>query len=141
MSVARKRWLILGLLWIMTVGLTPAQAASTGLSVEETLATLGKGPTLGSLDAPVLIVEFSDFQCGFCRKFWGDTFPKLKSTYIDKGQLRFVYRHFAILGKHSVQAAQAAECAGEQGKFWSYHDKLFGKQGALAFTEAKLKLE
>lgn len=116
-----------------------AIGASQNLSVEETLATLGKGPILGSPGAPVTIVEFADFQCSFCRKFWAETFPKLKETYIKKGQLRFVYRHFAILGKFSVQAAQAAECAGEQGKFWEYHDKLFTNQGGLAFTESKLR--
>ena len=53
--------------------------------------------------------------------------------------MRFIYRHFAILGKHSLQAGQGAECAGEQGRFWEYHDKLFSNQGGLAFTNAKLK--
>lgn len=116
---------------------SPAIGASRPLSVEETLAALGNGPILGSRTAPVAIVEFSDFQCSFCKKFWADTLPKLKETYFKKGQVRFIYRHFAILGKHSMQAAQAAECAGEKGKFWEYHDKLFANQGA--FTEARLK--
>jgi protein-disulfide isomerase len=109
------------------------------LSVEETLAALGKGPTLGSASARVTIVEFSDFQCSFCRKFWADTLPKLKDTYIKQGKARFVYRHFAILGKFSEQAAMATECAGEQGKFWAYHDKLFANQGGLGFTQPKLE--
>ncbi|MBI2985915.1 MAG: DsbA family protein [Deltaproteobacteria bacterium] len=135
----RERWLIVLLAWTAIFGLAPAYAASGTLAVEETLAALGKGPTLGSPDAPVVIVEFSDFQCSFCRKFWAETLPKLKEAYIQKGQARFIYRHFAILGKHSVQAAQASECAAEQGKFWLYHDRLFQNQGALAFTEAKLK--
>jgi protein-disulfide isomerase len=87
----------------------------------------------------VTIVEFSDFQCSFCRKFWADTLPKLKDTYIKQGKARFVYRHFAILGKLSEQAALATECAGEQGKFWEYHDKLFANQGGLAFTQSKLE--
>jgi protein-S-isoprenylcysteine O-methyltransferase Ste14 len=68
-------------------------------TVEETLAALGKGPTLGSSSAAVSIVEFSDFQCSFCKKFWTDTLPKLKESYIKKGRARLVYRHFAILGK------------------------------------------
>lgn len=118
---------------------SPAIGASRPLSVEETLAALGNGPTLGSPNAPVTIVEFSDFQCSFCRKFWADTLPKLRETYIKKGQVRFIYRHFAILGKFSEQAAMAAECAGEQGKFWEYHDRLFANQGGLAFTQSKLE--
>lgn len=116
-----------------------AIAGSKVLSVEETLATLGKGPTLGSMSAPVSIVEFSDFQCSFCRKFWNDTLPQLKQSYVKHGSVRMVYRHFAILGKFSEQAAMAAECAGEQGKFWEYHDQLFVNQGGLAFTQSKLE--
>jgi protein-disulfide isomerase len=116
-----------------------ATGVSRSLSVDETLAGLGKGPTLGNANAPVTIVEFSDFQCSFCRKFWSDTLPKLKDTYIKQGKGRFTYRHFAILGKFSEQAAIAAECAGEQRKFWEYHDKLFANQGGLAFTQAKLE--
>jgi protein-disulfide isomerase len=100
---------------------------------------VGSGPSLGSPSAPVTIVEFSDFQCGFCKRFWAETLRKLKEAYINTGEARFVYRHFAILGKHSEQAALASECAAEQGKFWEYHDQLFKNQGGLAFTEAKLK--
>src|ERR671918_2810417 len=100
-------------------------------TIEKSLATLGNGPMLGSTRAPVSIVEFSDFHCSFCKKFWADTLPKLKDTYIKQGKARFVYRHFAILGKFSEQAAMATECAGEQGKFWAYHDKLFVNQGGL----------
>lgn len=113
--------------------------AAEPLSVEETLAALGKAPVLGSTKATVTIVEFSDFQCSFCRKFWSDTLPKLKNTYIKQGKVRFTYRHLAILGNFSEQAAMAAECAGEQGKFWEYHDRLFANQGGLAFTQSKLE--
>ena len=63
--------------------------------------------TIGT--APVTMVEFSDFQCSFCRKFWALTLPSLKETYIKTGQLRLVYQHFAILGEHSVAAGQAAD--------------------------------
>jgi protein-disulfide isomerase len=106
--------------------------------VETTLPALGHQPTLGSANAPVRIVEFSDFQCSFCKRFWAESLPRLKKNYIEKGQVRFTYRHFAVLGKISEQAANAAECAREQGKFWEYHDTLFANQGMLAFTESKL---
>jgi len=113
--------------------------ASKSLSVKETLAALGKGPTLGSASAPVTLVEFSDFQCSFCKKFWADTLPKLTASYVQQGQVQIIYRHFAILGKFSEQAAMAADCAGEQGKFWQYHDQLFANQGGFAFTHFKLE--
>jgi protein-disulfide isomerase len=100
---------------------------------------LGREPMLGPASAPIWIVEFSDFQCGYCRKFWQDTLPKLKESYIEKGAVRFTYRHFAVLGKPSEQAALAAECAAEQKHFWQYHDKLFENQGKALFTESHFK--
>lgn len=108
---------------------------------EEIFAYLAEnGPSKGSEKAPVTLIEFSDFQCSFCRKFWQTTLPEIERRYIQTGKVRFVYRHFAIMGKHSIAAAQAAECAGEQGKFWSYHDKLFASAGSFfAFTQGKLK--
>jgi protein-disulfide isomerase len=115
-----------------------ALGASQRLSVNDVLAALGKAPALGSASATVTIVEFSDFQCSFCRKFSTNTLPKIKETYIKQGQVRFIYRHFAILGNFSEQAAMAAECAGEQGKFWQYHDRLFVGQGGMGFTQSKL---
>ncbi len=97
------------------------------------------GPTKGREDAPITIVEFSDFQCSFCRKFWKETLPKIEVEYVATGKVRFVYRHLVALGPLSEQAAHGAECAGEQGKFWPYHDLLFERTGPLAFTGGKLK--
>lgn len=124
----------------LAAGLTFTGAATAGQQAAGSL-TFASEPerTLGSPDAAVTIVEFSDFQCSFCRKFWAETLPRLKETYIKAGQVRFVYQHFAVLGDHSVAAAKAVECAREQGKFWPYHDKLFDRQGGLAFTDAKLR--
>lgn len=113
--------------------------AAQSPSLKDILASLEKGPALGSPSAPVTIVEFSDFRCSFCKKFWADTLPKLKKSYFEKGTAQFIFRHFAILGKQSEQAALASECAAEQGKFWQYHDKLFSNQAALGFTDSKLK--
>jgi protein-disulfide isomerase len=117
--------------------LNPPPSASQSKSANE--LSVGSGPTLGAAGAPVTIIEFSDFQCSYCKRFWADTLPKLRDAYIDQGQVRFIYRHFAILGKHSEQAAQAAECASDQRKFWEYHDQLFKNQGGLAFSEARLR--
>ncbi|MGH7825831.1 MAG: DsbA family protein, partial [Candidatus Binatia bacterium] len=134
------RWKVIILsAWIISGVALPGPVAALDSSIEEVLAALGKGATMGGAKAPVTIVEFSDFQCSFCKKFWSNTLPKLKESYIKQGKVRFIYRHFAILGNFSEQAAMAAECAGEQGKFWEYHDRLFLNQGALAFTQPKLK--
>ena len=97
------------------------------------------GPTKGPEDAPITLVEFSDFQCTFCRKFWNQTLPKLEAGYINTGKVRFVYRHLIALGAPSLRAAEAAECAREQGKFWLYHDLLFKGTGAFAFTDGRFK--
>jgi protein-disulfide isomerase len=121
------------LAWLLPLSISHAA------TIEDILAALGTGPTLGTPGAPVSIVEFSDFQCSFCRKFWANTLPQLKETYIKRGQVRFTYRHVAVLGKFSEQAAAAAECAGEQGKFWEYHDRLFATDPGLGFTHSNLK--
>jgi protein-disulfide isomerase len=99
----------------------------------------GPGPSKGSPDAPVTMVEFSDFQCSFCKKFWRETLPRIEEKYIRTGKVRFVYRHLAILGPPSVQAAMAAECAQEQGRFWPYHDRLFASAGPFGFSSSNLK--
>src|SRR3972149_5050052 len=106
---------------------------------EEIVTLLAKGPARGAPHAPVTIIELSDFQCSFCGTFWKETLPRLEAEYVKLGKVRFVCRHLAILGRPSVAAAQAADCAGEQGKFWEYHDRLFASQGPFALTNGRLK--
>lgn len=133
-----RSWIIVLVAGLVCLCAGPVGAAQSP-SLKDILASLEKGPVLGSASAPVTIIEFSDFRCSFCKKFWADTLPKLKKSYFDRGTVQFVFRHFAILGKQSEQAALASECAAEQGQFWQYHDKLFANQAALAFSESKLK--
>lgn len=85
----------------------------------------------GSNDAPVTLVEFSDFACPYCGRFSTETLPRIREQYINTGQVRFTYKHFAILGPMSIRAAEASECAAEQGKFWEYHDQVFGNQASV----------
>ncbi len=80
-------------------------------------------PSLGNIDAPVTIVEYSDFACPFCGRFFEETLPLIKENYIDTGQVRYVYKDFPVVG--GDRAAEAAHCADEQGSFWEYHDLLF----------------
>lgn len=93
----------------------------------------GDGPSLGSDEAPVTIVEFSDYQCPFCKKHVLNTFPTLKTSYIDTGKVRYVFRDFPLDNIHPYarKAAEAAHCAGDQGKFWDMHDTLFQNQATL----------
>jgi len=88
-------------------------------------------PARGPADARVTIIEFSDYQCPFCKSYVDQTLPLILDTYGDR--VRYVFRDFPIEQLHpqAVQAAQAAQCAFEQGKFWEYHDLLFQNQGAL----------
>ena len=105
------------LLSVLSLVLFKPAAAAQNSTVSAFLQGLGSEPMLGFPSAPVWIVEFSDFQCGYCRRFWQDTLPKLKDFYISKGTVRFTYRHFAVLGKPSEQAALAAECAAPSMEF------------------------
>lgn len=88
-------------------------------------------PMMRNPNAPITIIEFSDFQCPFCKRFHSDTLPLIQTNYIDTGKVRFVYRDFPIQSAHpnAMPAALAAECADDQGKFWPYHDKIFQNQG------------
>ncbi|MEE8403602.1 MAG: thioredoxin domain-containing protein [Candidatus Hydrothermarchaeaceae archaeon] len=96
---------------------------------------------LGPEDAPVTIIEFSDYQCPYCAKFWSQTLPQIKAEYIDTGKVKFVYRDYPLTGlghAYAQKAAEAAECAGEQGKFWEMHDKLFETQGELSSLQKEV---
>lgn len=99
-------------------------------------------PVLGNPKAPVTIVEFGDYQCPFCGRFFSTTEKQIIETYVKTGKARFIYRDFAFLGPESETAAIATECANEQGKFWQYHDYLFTHQNGEnqgAFTGTHLK--
>jgi protein-disulfide isomerase len=103
--------------------------SSSGVNLPEPLTYSNPvGKSLGDPNAPVLVEEFSDFQCSFCRRFHDDTLPQILEAYVDTGKVNFVYRHFPILGPGSTRAAIASACAQEAGLFWEYHDILFANQ-------------
>jgi len=85
-------------------------------------------PAIGSAAAPITIVEYADYQCSNCRQFAEEVLPWLKRTWMAQGAVRVVFRDFAVKGAESVLAAEAAHCAGEQGRYWSFHDALFAAQ-------------
>jgi protein-disulfide isomerase len=88
----------------------------------------------GKEDAPVTLIEFSDFQCPFCGRFYSETESQILDQYVKTGKLRFVYKDFPLDSIHpqATPAALAARCAGEQGKFWEYHDLIFKNQQSLS---------
>ena len=89
----------------------------------------------GSPDAPVTIVEWSDYECPYCVRFYQQTYAQLKSEYIDTGKVKFVFRDYPLpFHKNAQKAHEAAECAGDQGKYYEMHDKLFesGVSGGVA---------
>ncbi len=89
-------------------------------------------PTLGDAKAPILMVEFSDFTCGYCGKFFRETLPALKTEYLKPGKVRFAYRDYPRDEEGwGLVAAHAARCAGEQGRFWDMHDRLFEQHARL----------
>jgi len=92
---------------------------------------------LGSADAPVTIVEFSDYQCPYCRQYALDTLPQIVEMNVDAGQVRYIFRDFPLPAHaHAQQAAEVARCAGAQGAYWEMHNRLFAEQGEWAAQEA-----
>lgn len=89
-------------------------------------------PRLGSTTAKIGIVEFSDYQCFYCRDFHLKQFAQLKKEYIDTGVVQFIYKDLPLrMHPQAVPAAMAAHCASAQGRFWDMHDALFAQQGRL----------
>jgi protein-disulfide isomerase len=105
---------------------TPTPPARVKVNASHTYA-------LGRVDAPLTLVEFTDYQCPFCLRFHSDVFEQLKKNYIDTGKLRFISRDLP-LGFHAnaMGAARAARCAGEQGKFWEMRNVLINNAKDLA---------
>jgi len=105
--------------------LVPIEAAGMGEVRDD-------GRIRGRVDAPVTLIEYSDFTCGYCLKFFRDTWPVLQAKYVETGKLRFVYRDYPRADRGvGVEAAVAARCAGAQGQYWAMHDRLFGEGGRL----------
>ena len=103
-------------------------------------------PVLGNPDAPVTMIEFSDFECPFCARFHQQTLPLIVREYVETGYLKIVYRDFPLdqIHPNARIAHIAAECADEQGTFWPYHDILFERQsewGGLEPGEAAAIME
>jgi len=113
----------------------PAVVAQDGLAPTATEQTYrrydvptGDNPSLGPANAPITIIEFSDYQCPYCKKWQQEAWPQIQAAY--PGKIRLVYRDFPLYSIHpeSESAAIAADCAGDQQKYWEFHDLLFSDQ-------------
>ncbi|CAL9329022.1 DsbA family protein [Streptomyces sp. enrichment culture] len=96
---------------------------------------------IGSPDAPVVLIEYSDFQCPFCGRFARETKPDLIRDYVDKGVLRMEWRNFPVFGAESKEAARAGWAAGQQDRFWQFHDEAYAeprRRNAGDFSKEKL---
>ena len=94
---------------------------------------LGSLATRGKAEAPLTIIEFSDYQCPYCKRHVDQTLPKLLADYVDTGKARYAFRDYPLEQIHplAAKAAEAARCAGDQGKYWEMHDRLFANQKEL----------
>ena len=89
--------------------------------------------SLGRSDAPLTLLEFTDYQCPYCRRFQAEAWPLIKKNWIDTGKLRFIVRDLPLqFHSSALPAAEAAHCAGEQGKFWEMHQALLTGDDPLA---------
>ena len=125
---------------LVVVSLTSAAKSPATVTTASALSQCG-GPACGQTNAPVTIDVYADFQCPFCARSDG-VLQQLAPQYVDTGQVKLVYHNFPILGPESETAAQAAECAGDQNKFWSYANYLFTHQNGEnrgAFSPDSLK--
>ena len=99
--------------------------AGVGVTTED-------GRVRGRADAPITLIEYSDFTCGYCAKFFQETWPRLQAKYVETGKVRFMYRDYPRADQGiGVEAAVAARCAGAQGQYWPMHDRLFSERGRL----------
>lgn len=125
-----------------------AQQPGSGFNPANVKINIAGAPTLGRADAPVTMIEFSDFECPFCQRYFKSTLPEIKRDYVDTGKVRYVFLDFPLEQMHAKarKAGEAAHCAAEQGKFWEMHDMLFEQSANLDVRQypeyaRKLKLD
>jgi protein-disulfide isomerase len=112
----------------------PAQPSAAPAAPENVQMGIGSGwYSIGRTDAPVTLVEFSDYQCPFCKRFHTDAYAELKKNYIETGKVRFISRDLPLdFHPFSMKAAEAVRCAGDQGKYWEMRDTLIANSAALS---------
>lgn len=112
----------------------PVQAASTADTTQGQDRDLLAARTKGKADAPVTVIEMSDFQCPYCQQFATETFPTIDQEFVQTGKVRWIFVNFPLTELHpnAVAAAELAMCTAKQGKFWPMHDLLYAHQRTWA---------
>ena len=121
---------------------TPApEARVEDVSAEHLVMSLADAPYLGSASAPITVIEFSDFECPFCRSYSQNTFRILKQRFIDTGVISYAHVHLPLqrIHKSALAAARVAECASDQGKFWETHAGLFKAAASPGLNDASIE--
>jgi protein-disulfide isomerase len=117
----------------------PAPAAGQPAGFRPRTISIGSSPVKGEADATLTMIEYSDYQCPFCSRNYNEVMPILQEEYIDTGKLKFVMREYPLsnLHKNATNASIAAQCAGDQGKYWEMHNLLFENQKQLGVDNLK----
>ncbi len=133
----KDRFIIISIIVFVVIGVTYALSISSNdentmnLDMERQVGDVNTSlasPIMGSPDAPITIIEFGDYQCPNCKKWFLNTKPDIVTNYIDTGKANLIFVDIAFLGKDSMPAARATYCAEEQGKYWEYHGFLYSNQ-------------
>jgi len=120
---------IIAIIASASVSLTGNEALNLDMGqTHGTVSTAMGSPILGSVSAPITIIEFGDYQCEQCYKWYHNTKDSIVQNYIETGKANLIFVDFPILGRDSPKAAAATYCAEEQGKYWVYHDLLYNFQ-------------
>lgn len=125
-----------GVTWYQTTtAIDELRASVSGLSADASGAAvidLAGVPTLGPADAPVALVEYSDYECPFCIRHFQQTMPQIVNEYVKTRRIRYAFRDWPVDSLHpqAIRAHEAAHCAGEQQRYWELHPKLFGRPGS-----------
>lgn len=102
-----------------------AQGGSGEQTIDMSRRVSGDPTAIGDVDAPVVMIEYSDYRCPFCALFAQDTLPKLVEKYVDSGKLRIEWRDFPVFGEQSISAAVAGRAAAQQDKFWDFNRTIY----------------
>jgi protein-disulfide isomerase len=116
-------------------GPTPSPAPTA--EAQTVVLSVDGGAVKGEKNAKVTLIEFTDYQCPFCSRHFREVMPQIDTDYVKTGKVRYVLREFPLEQIHpnAFKAAEAANCSGEQAKYWEMHDRLFANQNALAAKE------
>jgi protein-disulfide isomerase len=137
-AISPTYWLI-GIVAVMVALALIVLVGVPGAATERAKAT---GNTLGEATAPVKLEVYADFQCPACGQFDRTSLREIEDKYVKNGKVQVIFNHYAFIGDESTRAAEASECANDQGKFWEFADTLFGNQAGEnqgAFSDANLE--